>query len=138
MGVGEMLEHFFSDEMGLAVRVREVVVHGLNDLKDRMIQLMALRCDWDTVGNYQLWRAATKGARLIQGVGSLYKVSGSKAPKQLRMKLAECKVCGACEPVDLGGVYPVATTNTIRIDSWGGGKYTALVEDHMLPAMAVD
>lgn len=133
------LEAHFRKETGLDIQVTEVICSSIEDLKDKMVQLMALRCDWDTAYNYSLWRAATKGSRMLQGKGVFHKVSGTRAPKQLRLKLAECKVCGSCEPVELGGTYPVATTRTRKVTSeWTGKTYLVDLEDQEQLAMAAD
>lgn len=126
----KMLKEHFAKQTGVEPQVSEIRCDGVQDVVNRFTALMALRCDWDTADNYDLWRSATKGSRLIQGKGVFSKVSGGKRPKQLGLKLSNCPVCGACEPLDLGGLYPVASTHVVEVKSEWTGKtyYTAAVE----------
>lgn len=137
VGAKEKLEAHFSRETHLNIKFTEILCSSVEDLKDKMVQLMALRCDWETADQYAMWRAATKGSRMLQGKGVFHKVSGSRPPKQLQLKLAECKVCGACEPIDMGGVYPVATTVVRKVISeWTGKSYLEVAEEEYLGLVA--
>jgi len=124
-GAVEQLARFFAGEMGYAVQVREIVCHGASDLKRKFVDLMALRCDWDTPANYELWRLATKGSRLVQGVGAFYGVSGgrpARVPAAQRTPHG-CPVCSACEPVEVFGYFPVASTQVQWVSRlWEGGQ----------------
>ena len=57
-------------------------------------------------------------------------MTGSKPPKKVGIQPAECRVCGTCEPTDMGGVYPVATTPTrTYISKWTEKTIITLRQD---------
>ena len=71
-----------------------------------------------------------KGSKMIQGKGEFHKVSGSKPPKKVGPKPTDCRVCGSCEPSDLGRVYPVATTPIEKyVSEWTGKTIITLRQD---------
>ena len=85
---------------------------------------MAIPFVWETLEDYQIWRTATKGAKLIQGKGVFYRVAGGTAKKTLtheeKVELigqSKCPVCRDCEPIELPGFFPVATTRVRQVTS---------------------
>lgn len=125
-----MLRQHFLKETGVEPQITEIRCNGVEDVVNRFTALMALRCDWDTAENYDLWRSATKGSRLLQGKGVFTKISGGKRPRQLGLKLSNCPVCGACEPLDLGGLYAVSSTRVEEVKSeWTGMTYYVAAEE---------
>ena len=60
---------------------------------------------------------------MIQGKGVFYRVSGgSKGRKRtydelIRRAGTECRICGACTPLDLYGIHPVVSTRVREVTS---------------------
>ena len=118
-----LLETHFRRQTGVESVVTEVRCHGLQHAKEIFTSLMAVRADWDTASNYLCWRSGTKGTKMIQGKGVFYRVSGgSKGRKRtydelIRRAGAECRICGACTPLDLYGIHPVVSTRVREVTS---------------------
>jgi len=129
-GDAGFLRDYFSKEWGVRVAVRKEVCLGVTDFMERMSCLMAVPLLWKSDEQYWWWHYATKGKKLIQGKGTLYKISGGRANKRKPIyrvcnecdgqgcdgcgnlgyiKPSSCVVCGNCEPEDLG-LRPKATT----------------------------
>ena len=84
---------------------------------------MAVPADWDTAANYLCWKGATKGSKMVQGKGVFYRVSGGakgakKTPQELAQSVGfECRICGFCTPLTVGGRQPVAATRVREVTS---------------------
>jgi len=130
-----LLETHFRRQTGVESVITEVRCHGLQHAKEIFTALMAVRADWDSASNYLCWRSGTKGAKMIQGKGIFYRVSGgSKGRKRtyeelLRRAGTECRICGNCTPVDLYGIHPVVTTRVREVTSpYTGSVYLEPVD----------
>lgn len=123
-GVGEVLKEHFSARTGIDVKVEELPCHGRRHAEETFGGFMAIPFVWDSTEDYQIWRAATKGAKLIQGKGVFYKVSGGIAKKSLTAeekfdlaKKSKCPICGDCEPREVPGFFPVRSTQSRQVKS---------------------
>jgi hypothetical protein len=117
-GAMAMLRKHFSREVGLAVDVEEVICHGATDARRNWAGLMAVRADWFVPDDYWAWRQATKGTKIMQGLGVFTQITGGM-PKRKGQEDGEgdCPCCGFCKPADLGGVYPVESTEVEQVVS---------------------
>lgn len=128
-----LVEHF-AHQTGLdpADVAQHVVVERYETVDQAIMAFrdyVVVRCEWDEVWQYEAWRIAFKGAKLIQGKGVFYGLSGSM-PKGTGHAEADCPVCGHCTPIELGGAYLVADTETKEVTSpITGRKYLVLAED---------
>ena len=116
-----LLERHFRRQTGVNSVVEERRAHGIRHATELFSSLMAIKVDWDTTDTYMAWRAGTKGAKLVQGKGRFYKVSGGskgakKTPEQIARQV-ECKVCGFCVPETIYGYHPVASTPVRQVTS---------------------
>ena len=67
------------------------------------------------------WRYGTKGAKLVQGKGAFYRVSGGSkggklTPEQIARKVV-CRICGSCTPEQLYGYHAVVNTPVRQVTS---------------------
>jgi len=116
-----MLENHFRRQTGVESTVEERRAHGIQHAKEVFAALMAVRVDWDTPDTYMAWRYGTKGAKLVQGKGAFYRVSGGSkggklTPEQIARKV-ECRICGSCTPVQLYGYHAVVNTPVRQVTS---------------------
>ena len=150
-------EHFGKETDGVA-QVSVVKYDTAKDAVHAFRKGAERRGEWDSGENYLIWCKATKGARIIQGKGKFYRVSGgaslaAETTECRRKKEMSCPVCGFCKPERLPGLYPVAATPVKRVRSditaqeyitldecWGPGrepgppekgKYRALIHTNV-------
>ena len=95
---------------------------------------MALRVEWDQVSSYLAWRAGIKGAKIIQGKGAFYKVSGGAKGRVRTLEEQanhdECPICGNCTPVAIPGLHSIVNTPVrTKKSEWTGKIYLEPVED---------
>jgi len=122
-GFDSLLKDHFSKRTGIDVKVEELPCHGRRHVMESFVGFMAVPFVWDSTEDYQIWRAATKGAKLIQGKGVFSKVVGG-APKKLsakeRLELGQhsrCPICRNCEPQEVPGFLPVKSTQVRQVTS---------------------
>ena len=117
----ELLQRHFQRQTGVESVVEERRTHGLGHAKELFSALMAIKVDWDTPYTYMVWKAGTKGMKMVQGKGRFYKIAGGakgakKTPEQIARQV-ECRICGSCVPERLYGVFPVVTTPVREVTS---------------------
>ena len=117
----ELFQRHFQRQTGVASVVEERRTHGIQHAKEIFSALMSIRVDWDTPDTYMVWKAGTKGMKLVQGKGQFYKIAGGAkgarlTPAQIANRI-ECRICGSCVPERLYGVYPVVTTPVREVTS---------------------
>jgi 5S rRNA maturation endonuclease (ribonuclease M5) len=131
----EILTRHFQRQTGVASTVEERRTHGVLHACELFASLMAVRVDWDTPETYLAWRLGTKGAKLIQGKGAFYRVSGGSKGAKLTLEQmerrvgAECRICGSCSPVQLHGYHAVVGTAVRQVTSpYTGSVYLEPVQ----------
>lgn len=132
-----LLEEHFRKETGVEARVEEIACRGRKHAQDDFTSLMSVPLVWETLEDYQIWRAATGRVKLIQGKGVFYRASSRKAVPEHKPttegheRRNSCPICSECSPRGLRGYYPVSTTKVRQIESGiTGGIYLEPVEDH--------
>jgi hypothetical protein len=120
-GAIQLLEDHFRRQTKVDSVVEEKIPHGIQHAKEIFTALMSVPVDWDIPNNYLAWRAGTKGAKLIQGKGQYYKVSGGAkgaklTPAQVEARVT-CRVCGSCTPMQIPGYHPVISTPVREVTS---------------------
>lgn len=122
------LQEFFRRQTGVESQVQEMRCNDLSHAYKVFGQLMAVRVQWDNVRSYEAWRAGTKGAKLVQGKGAFYKVSGGAKGKVRTMEekaqAIMCPICGVCTPIEIPGLHPIATSPVRhKVSEWTGITY---------------
>ena len=130
----DFLQDFFRRQTGVDSQIREIRCHGLGHANKVFASIMAMRVEWDQVSSYLAWRAGIKGAKIIQGKGALYKVSGGAKGRVRTLEEQanhdECPICGNCIPVAIPGLHSIANTSVrTKKSEWTGKIYLEPVED---------
>ena len=128
-----LLTRHFQRQTGVDSVVEERRTHGVRHACELFAALMAVRVDWDLPASYMAWRLGTKGAKLIQGKGAFYRVSGGSKGAKLTLeqmeRRSECRICGSCTPVQLYGYHAVVGTAVRQVTSpYTGSVYLEPVE----------
>jgi len=137
-----MLSEHFSQQSGCeGVRVEELRFADVRHSIDVFSRLMATRVDFSTGEQFELWMAANKGKKKLQGVGVFYKCSGSK-PKGLSKQEAtwrnDCPVCGECKALQLTTTYRVADVVGIQVVSAMTGRVYIVLDTGQPAELDVD
>ena len=130
----DFLQDFFRRQTGVDSQIREIRCHGLGHANKVFASIMAMRAEWDQVSSYLAWRAGIKGAKIIQGKGALYKVSGGAKGRVRTLEEQanhdECPICGNCTPVAIPGLHSIVNTPVrTKKSEWTGKIYLEPVED---------
>jgi hypothetical protein len=114
----QLVAHF-TKETGVRAYVQRIPCADRREAQRVMSMAMAVPLVWDSPEDYSVWRAATKGTKLIQGKGKFYKVAGGAAKKKPSENApnSPCPICRRCNPVARDGFYPVQTTQTREVVS---------------------
>jgi hypothetical protein len=102
------LQEHFSREAGVRTYVQRIPVDDRREAQKAMANLMAVPIVWESTEDYEVWRKATKGMKLIQGKGMFYKVAGGAAKnKPPEAGVSSCPICRKCTPVVKPGFHHV-------------------------------
>ena len=129
-----ILETFFRRQISDKAEVFELPCVNLQHAIEIFRSLMAVRVVWDIPRDYEIWRGATKGMKLVQGRGGLYRVTGSTptplSPQEIAHLRLDCDVCSDCHPlVRDGSFHMVKRTHLQQKHSpWNGRTYSIIVE----------
>jgi hypothetical protein len=113
------LQEHFSRETGVRAYVQRIPCDDRREAQRAMANLMAVPIVWETNEDYEVWRKATKGMKLIQGKGMFYKVAGGtgKAKAREAGTTSPCPICRKCAPVVKPGFHNVDTTQSREVVS---------------------
>lgn len=106
--VRTVLEAHIGDKFG-DLRITDTNCHGIKGAWDLFSDKMSIPLLWDVPEQYLAWVQATKGKKLVQGTGSLYRVSGPRVSGKPKGEGGDdmwCLYCGNCKPLTLGRVAP--------------------------------
>ena len=115
----QLAEHS-SKETGVTAYVERIPCADRREAQRAMSMLMAIPLVWDSLEDYSVWWAATKGAKLIQGKGKFYKIAGGGASNKkppAGAGTSPCPICRRCQPVARESFYEVKTTETRTVVS---------------------